>query len=188
MKTAAVLGADLSALDLLLEDNHARADALSLQAIENEGDARKVLSDLLGDIARLQAERKIVHRAHAQAVEREADAKEQDNAARRAGHLGEARDAIARLHELAAQVDEMQARFLPLLGDLAETGRTIWQSLRAAGAAPSTAIVGRQDLAGHAMSRLTLAAQGKAIFASDQRTIAAISASAWREFALENDQ
>lgn len=180
MKSSAQLREALAGLDRHAEALTANADAISLDAVSGNEDARKSLAGLLRQIDQAAAERSILLTALEQAQQVEAVARAEAEAGRRAEALQEAQGGVARLLDLASAVDQMQARFLPLLADIAETERAIWNALRAAGASPSTAIVGRHDLAGLAMGRLGIAAQGKAIFASDRRSIAEIARAAWQ--------
>lgn len=179
MKSVAELRAALAALDSTVAETQSKADSIALDAISGNADARRELADLLRRIDQAQNERPILCAALEQAQQADARARREREAGQHAAAIGEAQESIARLLELAAKVDEMQSKFLPLLAQISETERSIWKALRCAGAAPSTAIVGRNDLAGLALDRLGLAAQGKAMFTSDRRPIAEVARAAW---------
>ena len=185
--TSSTISADLAVLDAHLASLQEQADGLALAAVDGDQQAGGEIARLLAEIDRVKAERPILERAQAMALRREAHAGHEADAVARAGHMAEASRHADRLLELARGIDAAQATMLPMLSELAATERAIWTSLRMAGASPTGMIVGQRDLAGLAMQRLTLAAQGRTMFASDQRGVEEIAKVAWSDLIMEND-
>jgi hypothetical protein len=187
MKTAADLGADLSALDRYLERLHEQANALSLSAVENEGNARKELSDLMADIARTQTERKVLYRAHVQAVARDADAQRATDAATRAGHLNDGREIAARIVFAGERADALIASFVTLMAEIDADEKAAHRSLRAAGEPLSVGQYGRHGIAAIFAERMSAAASFKIGRLSDQRPLLDTLSAAWGHLAMEKE-
>lgn len=179
--TSHSISTDLAALDGHLALLQEQADSLALAAVDGDQQAGGEIARLLAEIDRVKAERPILERAQAMALRREAHAGHEADAVARAGHMADASRNAARLLELARGIDAAQAAMLPMLSELAATERAIWTSLRMAGASPTGMIVGQRDLAGLAMQKLTLAAQGKAMFMSDRRGVEEVAETAWAD-------
>ncbi len=182
MTTSATISNDLRALDAHLAIVAEKADALALEALGGSDKAKADLAAALAEIERGKAERAILERLQAVALNREAGAADTASQADREAAMGEARDHAARLLKLAGEIDEIAARLIPSLAaiDAAETG--LRDALRRAGRADyaNGAIVGRQGLSGLGLDTLMRTVRGDR-FAHDPRPLASIAASAWAD-------
>ncbi|MCA6110471.1 hypothetical protein [Bradyrhizobium cenepequi] len=164
------------------------AQDLAMPAVSGDQDAAALLARINAQVQQITADLAVLERARLTAAQQQREASEAKAAADRAFRMAEARASVARLIEIARQIDQAQAAMLPALSELASIERAICASLRLAGASPAGGIVGQRDLAGLAMDRLTLAAQGRTMFLSDQRCVEEVAIDAWRDLLANEDE
>lgn len=165
------------------------AQDLAMPAVAGDQDAAASLASINGQVQQITADLAVLERARLAAAQQQQAVNEAVAAATRARHLANARASVARLIEIAQQIDRAQAAILPVLKELDATELAIWNSLRLASAQPSGGIVGQRNLAAIAMDRLSVAASGKTMFLSDQRCVEEVAASAWASLlASEQDE
>lgn len=163
------------------------AKDLALPSISGDQKATAALATINAEIAQITADVSVLERARITVAQQQREANEERVAADRALRMAEARASVARLIEIARKIDKAQAAMLSALSELASIERAIWVSLRLAGAPPAGRIVGQRDLAGLAMDRLTLAAQGRTMFLSDQRCVEEIATAAWSSLLVSEE-
>jgi len=178
----------IAALDLARAETEADFDRHASAAIAGDASAGKLAAEADQRLTRLATDRRILERALFRAEDTERSAAEADAAVVRLAHRANARAAADRLLDLARKIDEATAAMLPLLREIEATEREIGSSMRLAGLSLTGGIVGQSNLAVIAMDRLTLSANGKAMFASDQRPIAEIAKGAWRDLLTNNKE
>lgn len=165
------------------------AQDLAMPAVSGDEHAATSLANINGQVQQIAADLAVLERARLTATQQQTEASEAKAAAARAGYMANARASVARLIEIAQQIDRAQAAILPALKELDTTELAIWNSLRLAHAQPSGGIVGQRNLAIIAMDRLSAAANGKTMFLSDQRCVEEIAATAWASLiASEQDE
>lgn len=140
------------------------------------------LAAAMAEIERGKAERTVLERLHAVAIQREAGAVDTASQADREAAMSEARDHAARLVELAREIDDIAARLIPALASIDTAEDDLRGALRRAGHSDyaNGPIVGRQRLAALGVDYLLRTVRGDR-FASDQRSLSTIAASAWAD-------
>lgn len=185
--TSASIRERISSLEIARAGTEAEFDRLASAAIDGDAEAGRAAAEADTRLSRMAVDARILSRALDRSLKAEAAAAEADAAVVRRAHRANARTSAARLLDLARQIDAATAAMLPLLREIEATEREIGGSLRLAGSPPSGGVVGQRDLAVIAMDRLTLSANGRVMFSSDQRPVAEIARTAWRDL-LTNDE
>lgn len=155
------------------------AKELALPSVSGDQTAVAALAKVNAEIQQITRDLSVLEHARLTAVQQQTQASEAEATADRARHMVDARASVARLIEIAQQIDRAQAAILPALKEIDATELAIWNSLRLASAKPSGGIVGQRNLAIIAMDRLSAAANGKTMFLSDQRCVEEVAATAW---------
>lgn len=186
--TSASIRERIAALEFARAETEAEFDRQASASLGGDPEAGKRAAEADLKLTRLATDFRILERALARSEASERDAAEADAAIVRRAHHANARTSAARLLDLARQIDAATAAMLPLLREIEATEREIGGSLRLAGSPPSGGVVGQRDLAVIAMDRLTLSANGRVMFSSDQRPVAEIARAAWRDLLTNNDE
>lgn len=180
MATSKQIDANLSAVRDLIATLENEARDLSLPAISGDQNAVTSLASLRAKIQQASADLDVLQDAKASALGQEAEAADVDAKNYRARHMAIAQDRSAAIVKLAGRAEELVAEFKDVLTNISTTERQIWNALREASAPPDSGIVGRKNLVALAIDRMTTRVNGKDIFLSDQRALADVARTAWR--------
>lgn len=181
------IGGKLAALDIALSDAEAEFDRAAAEAVAGVEGAGSEAAAANGRIERLKIERRILERAQAKAVNREAEAKAAVEAQVRAQHVSNARKAAVSLISQAELVDTLTDQLTVAVADLTRLEGEVRSSLAAARQLPDDSVVGRRGISGFALERLNALAKGTLIRLSNQRSIADIARVGWRSLLKDED-
>lgn len=167
--TSAEITDKLAALDIALNDFEVEFDKHANEAVAGVAGAGQKASEVNSRIERLQVERRILERARVSAFKREQAEAEEVEAAARAKHLDDARLNARLLVDQADHVDRLINDLRAAMSKLQDRETAVHNDLRAARAMPDYITVGRKNLVGIALQRLSSEVDGAARYKKDDR-------------------